>query len=151
MFTSTVELRDTESLALAGLIRTSLITNSRRVPFLGDIPVLGNLFSNNDTSFQEQELMLIVTPYLVSPLRAGMTPALPGSDTFEPDDLEFFIRGEINGSIPDDYRTPIRSNLHKANAFRASEQKYIIGMPGHSSGRPLVTPTTTTHVHKEMP
>ena len=150
-FTSTVELRDTESLALAGLIRNSLTTTSARVPFLGDIPVLGNLFSQNSSNFQEQELLVVVTPYLVSPLPSGTTPALPGRDTFEPDDLEFFICGGIHGSIPDDYRSPVRSNLHKANAFRASEQKYIIGMPGHSSGRPLVTPTTTTHVLKEMP
>ena len=136
-FTSTVELRDTESLALAGLIRNSLTTSSARIPFLGDLPVVGNLFGQNSSAYQEQELLVIVTPYLVSPVRAGTTPAVPGSDTFESDDLEFFIHGGVNGSIAEDYRTPVRSSISKMRAFRRSEQKYIIGMPGHASGRPL--------------
>jgi len=135
--TSTVELRDTESLALAGLIRSSLSSSSARVPFLGDLPVVGNLFSQNTSNFQEQELLVIVTPYLVKPVPAAMPLALPGSDTFQPDDLEFFIRGSMYGSVPEDYRTPVRSDVSKMHAFRCSEQKYIIGQPGHASGRPL--------------
>ncbi|WP_197451783.1 type II and III secretion system protein family protein [Rosistilla oblonga] len=135
--TSTVELRDTESLALAGLIRSSLSSSSARVPFLGDLPYVGNLFSQKSSDFQEQELMVIVTPYLVSPLPATMPLPLPGSDTFEPDDLDFFLRGLMYGTIPEDYRTPVRSDVSKMHAFRRSEQKYIIGMPGHASGRPL--------------
>lgn len=136
-FTSTVELRDTESLALAGLIRSSLSSSSARVPFLGDLPVVGNLFSQNTSNFQEQELLVIVTPYLVNPVPAHMPLALPGSDTFQPDDLEFFLRGSMYGSVPEDYRTPVRSDVSKMHAFRCSEQKYIIGQPGHASGRPL--------------
>ncbi len=136
-FTSTVELRDGESLALAGLIRNSLVNSSARVPFLGDVPVIGNLFANNQSTYQEQELMVVVTPYLVSPLPSGATLPLPGCDTFEPDDLEFYLHGSIEGSIAEDYRTPVRGNLHRMEAFRRTEQKYIIGMPGHSSGRPL--------------
>jgi pilus assembly protein CpaC len=136
-FTSTVELRDTESLALAGLIRNSLTTSSARVPFLGDLPVVGNLFGQNSSNFQEQELLVIVTPYLVSPVAAGKTPAVPGNDTFESDDLEFFIHGSPHGAIAEDYRSPVRSSISKMRAFRRSEQKYIIGMPGHASGRPL--------------
>jgi len=132
-----VELRDTESLALAGLIRNSLTSSSARVPFLGDLPVVGNLFSRNTSNFQEQELLVVVTPYLVSPVPGAATPALPGSDTFEPDDLEFFLHGAMYGSVAEDYRTPVRTNVSKMHAFRASEQKYIIGMPGHTSGRPL--------------
>lgn len=136
-FTSTVELRDGESLALAGLIRNAMINDSARVPFLGDIPVLGNIFANNSTSYAEQELLVVVTPYLMSPLPAGATLPMPGSDVFEPDDLDFFIRGSIEGTVAEDYRTAVRGNLHRMKAFRRCEQKYIIGMPGHSSGRPL--------------
>jgi pilus assembly protein CpaC len=136
-FTSTVELRDTESLALAGLLRNSLTSSSARVPFLGDLPVVGNLFSQNTSNYQEQELLVIVTPYLVSPVPGELAPGIPGSDTFEPDDLEFFLKGSMYGSVPEDYRTPVRSDVSKMHAFRCSEQKYILGMPGHSSGRPL--------------
>lgn len=136
-FTSTVELRDGESLALAGLIRNSLISNTAKTPFLGDLPVLGNLFSDRETSYQEQELLVVVTPYLVSPLPVGVKLPMPGSDVFEPDDLDFFIRGSIEGTIAEDYRSPVRGSVHRMSAFRRCEQKYIIGMPGHSSGRPL--------------
>jgi len=144
-FTSTVELRDTESLALAGLIRSSLSSSSARVPFLGDLPVVGNLFSQNTSNFQEQELLVIVTPYLVSPVPGSMPLPLPGSDTFQPDDLEFFLRGSMYGSIPEDYRTPVRSDTSKMHAFRCSEQKYIIGQPGHASGRPLPACPSPAH------
>ncbi|MEM7474507.1 MAG: pilus assembly protein N-terminal domain-containing protein [Planctomycetota bacterium] len=138
-FTSTVELRDGESMALAGLIRSSMVNSSARVPFLGDVPVIGNIFSNNETSYQEQELLVVVTPYLVSPLPAGAKLPVPGTDVYQPDDLEFFIAGAIEGSIAEDYRTPVRSNPQRMRAFRSSQQKYIIGNPGHSSGRPLPT------------
>ena len=137
-FTSTVELRDGESLALAGLIRNSIAAESSRVPFLGDIPILGSLlFGDRTMNYSEQELLVVVTPYLVAPLPAGLTLPLPGSDSFEPDDLDFFLHGAIEGSIAEDYRTPVRGNVHRMEAFRRCEQKYIIGMPGHSSGRPL--------------
>jgi len=144
-FTSTVELRDTESLALAGLIRNSLTTSSARIPFLGDLPVVGNLFGQNSSNYQEQELLVIVTPYLVSPVAAGTTPAIPGSDTFESDDLEFFLHGGVYGSIAEDYRTPVRNTIPKMRSFRRSEQKYIIGLPGHASGRPLPDPAAPSN------
>ncbi len=136
-FTSTVELRDSESMALAGLIRNSLTSTSARVPFLGDLPIVGNLFSQNASNYQEQELLVVVTPYLVSPLAPDQIAAMPGSDMFEPDDIEFFVWGSVYGSVAEDYRTPVRSDVSKMQAFRKSEQKYILGMPGHSSGRPL--------------
>ncbi|MEX0819489.1 MAG: secretion system protein, partial [Pirellulaceae bacterium] len=84
------------------------------------------------------------TPQLVSPVPVGKRPALPGSDTFEPDDLQFFIWGDLEGNIAEDYRSPVRSNLKRMEAFRHAEQKYILGMPGHSSGRPFPEPAIVT-------
>jgi pilus assembly protein CpaC len=149
-FQTTVELRSNESLAVAGLIRTSLVNSSVRVPFLGDIPVVGNLFSNNRNSYQEQELILVVTPQLVSPVPATRRQPLPGSDSFEPDDLEFFIHGNVTGHIAEDYRTPVRSDLEKMHAFRRAEQKYIIGRPGHTSGQVLPLPKSNIHQAVEV-
>ncbi len=139
-FTTTVELRSSESLAIAGLIRNSLVNNSVRVPYLGDIPVLGSLFSNNSTSYQEQELIIVVTPQLVSPIPAEERPPLPGSDSFEPSDCEFFLEGSLEGRIAEDYRSPIRGDLEKMRAFRQAEQRLIIGRPGHTSGQALPGP-----------
>ncbi len=149
-FTSTVELRDGESMALAGLIRSSMVNSSAKLPFLGDMPLIGNIFANNETSYQEQELLVVVTPYLVSPLGAGATLPVPGSDVFQPDDLDFYLRGAIEGRIAEDYRTPVRGNPQRMKAFRRSEQKYIIGMPGHSSGRPLPVLESPAYVTPRM-
>jgi pilus assembly protein CpaC len=149
-FQTTVELRSSESLAVAGLIRTSLINSSVRVPFLGDIPIVGSLFSNNRNSYQEQELILVVTPQLVSPIPAGGRQPLPGSDSFEADDLQFFIHGNVAGDIAEDYRTPVRSDLEKMHAFRHAEQKYIIGRPGHTSGQVLPLPKSNLHQSVEV-
>jgi pilus assembly protein CpaC len=136
-FMTTVEMRESESLAIAGLIRTSLNNTSSKVPFLGDLPVIGTLFSKNTTAAQEQELILVVTPHLVSPVNYEQVQPLPGSDVFEADDLQFFLMGRTEGNIAEDYRSPVRSDLHKMKAFRHVEQKYIVGTPGHSSGRPV--------------
>ena len=145
-FQSTVELRSTESIAVAGLIRTSLVNNSVRTPFLGDVPVVGNLFSNKRSTYQEQELILVVTPQLVSPVPIAHRAPLPGSDSFEPDDWRFFIKGDLQGAIAEDYRTPVRDSLARMRAFRSIEQRYILGMPGHASGRPLPPPPARLEV-----
>lgn len=134
-FSNTVELREGQTLAVAGLIQNNLGGTSARVPFVGDIPFLGRMFSNDGTSYDEQELVILVTPYLVGPVdHERSTPALPGSDYFEPDDVEFFLKGRLTGHMAEDYRSPIRTNLQKMKAFRRCEQRLIIGQPGHSNG-----------------
>lgn len=134
-FQSTVELREGQTLAIAGLIQSNLGASSFRVPFLGDIPFFGRLFSSDDTSYDEQELMVLVTPYLVNPIDQAIKPLpVPGSDYYEPDDLEFFMRGRLTGRIPEDFRTPARTTLKQIKAFRRIEQEFIIGQPGHVNG-----------------
>lgn len=145
-FQSTVELREGQTIAIAGLIQSNLGATSDRVPFAGDIPFLGRLFSSDRTSYDEQELIVLVTPYLVNPIDASVEPlALPGSDYFEPDDLEFFLRGSLTGHIAEDFRSPARTDIHQVKAFRRMEQELIIGQPGHSNG--LLCPSVDTKVH----
>lgn len=146
-FSNTVELREGQTLAVAGLIQTNLGATSSRVPFAGDVPVLGRLFSNDGTSYDEQELVILVTPYLVGPVDAEKHPlALPGSDYFEPDDVEFFLKGRLEGRIAEDYRSPVRTDLAKMKAFRRCEQRLIIGQPGHSNGL-ICPPAHTSGLH----
>lgn len=134
-FNTVVELREGQTLAFAGLIQNNLGGESDGTPFLSDIPYLGRLFSQDNTSYDEQELIVLVTPYLVDGLDESCTPLpLPGSDYFEPDDIEYFLRGSLTGRFAEDYRTPIRTDLCKMKAFRRLEQEFIIGQPGHSNG-----------------
>ena len=70
---TTVELASGQSFAIAGLIQNSSTVANQSVPGLGDIPILGQLFRSNKFQRNESELVIIVTPYLVTPV-AGKLP-----------------------------------------------------------------------------
>ena len=133
-FTTTVELREGTTLAVGGLIQSNLGGTTSRIPLAGDVPFLGRVFSSDTTSYDEQELIVLVTPYLVAPVEDGPESLpLPGSDYFEPDDFEFFVRGRLEGRRAEDFRSPARTDLEQIRAFRKLEQQYFIGQPGHSN------------------
>src|SRR5437763_5101859 len=88
-FSTTVELREGQTLAVAGLIQNNLGADAHRVPFFGDLPIIGRLAAFDRTSAGEQELVILITPELVHPLECKEVPPLPGSDLFEPGDIEF--------------------------------------------------------------
>ena len=75
-----VELGDGESFVISGLVSSSLANNVNKVPWLADIPVLGAFFKSTSLDRTEKELIMVVTPRLVRPIRRGATlPPLPGS------------------------------------------------------------------------
>lgn len=117
-FQTTVELREGQTLAVAGLIQNNFGTNSDRVPFAGDAPIIGRLFKQDRDSYDEQELVVLVTPYLVQPIDECLRPPLPGSDLFEPSDIEFFLLGRMQSVRLSDYRTPVRTDLYRMRAYR---------------------------------
>ena len=75
-----VELRDGQSFALAGLLDNNEIETMSKVPGLGDIPVLGNLFKSKSFTKNETELMFIVTAQMVKPVNRDDLPTLRGLD-----------------------------------------------------------------------
>ncbi|HEX6624188.1 MAG TPA: type II and III secretion system protein family protein [Pyrinomonadaceae bacterium] len=75
-----VELRDGQSFALAGLLDNSETRSLSKIPILGDIPVLGTLFSSKSFQKNETELMFIVTAELVKPVNPDDLPQLRGVD-----------------------------------------------------------------------
>ena len=75
-----VELRDGQSFALAGLLDNSESRSISKIPGLGDIPVLGNLFKSASFQKQETELMFIITADLVKPLNSDELPQIKGVD-----------------------------------------------------------------------
>ncbi|MEZ5686520.1 MAG: type II and III secretion system protein family protein [Paracoccaceae bacterium] len=90
---TTVEMRDGESFAIAGLLQDDFYDLSGQVPWLGDIPVLGALFRSAEYSRQQSELVIIVTPHLVTPTR-GEALALPTDRVRPPSEAEFFLFGK---------------------------------------------------------
>ncbi len=89
---TTVEMRDGESFAIAGLLEDDFRDLVGQVPWLGDVPVLGALFRSADYERQQSELVIIVTPHLVNPVR-GEVLALPTDRIRPPTENELFLRG----------------------------------------------------------
>lgn len=131
-FQTTVELREGQTLAVAGLIQNSLNAESIRLPFLGDLPIIGHFAANDRISAGEQELVVLITPELVHPLECKEVPPLPGSDLFEPSDLEFYLLGRLESRRCYDYRSPVMNDLCRMKRYRECEQLYIFGPHGYS-------------------
>lgn len=93
---TTVEMRDGESFAIAGLLQDDFQDMTSQVPWLGDIPVLGALFRSADFQRDQSELVIIVTPHLVTPTR-GRALALPTDRVRIPTEKELFLFGKVEG------------------------------------------------------
>lgn len=78
---TTVSLAPDETFIISGLVSRNTINSSDRIPGLGDIPILGAFFRSSRISRDDKELVMVVTPHLVSPRGAGAGPVkLPGQD-----------------------------------------------------------------------
>lgn len=62
---TTVHLRDNETLVIGGLIQENTQRTESRVPVLGDIPILGHIFRNSNTTSTRNELIIVVTPHVL--------------------------------------------------------------------------------------
>ena len=72
-----VELRDGQTFAIAGLMNNSVLSSMRKVPGLGDIPVLGHLFRSRAYQKEQTELVVMVTPHIVRRNSTGVSEGLP--------------------------------------------------------------------------
>jgi pilus assembly protein CpaC len=94
---TTVEMRDGESFAIAGLLQDDFRDLNGQVPWLGDVPVLGALFRSSEYQRAQSELVIIVTPHLVTPTR-GEALALPTDRVRIPTERELFLFGKVDGT-----------------------------------------------------
>ncbi|MEY3282595.1 MAG: type II and III secretion system protein family protein [Acidobacteriota bacterium] len=81
---TTLELRDGQSFALAGLIDNSEQVNLSKFPLLGDIPLIGELFKSRSFRRNETELLFLATVKIVEPLNPDQLPRLPGVSELKP-------------------------------------------------------------------
>ncbi len=102
-----LELRDGESFAIAGLIQKDFQTTVNQVPILGSIPIIGSLFRSSSFQKGETELLIVVTPRLVQPIRPEQV-RLPTDRIDDPVQADVLLNGvmyrpkplEPNGSEP---------------------------------------------------
>ncbi len=95
--TTTVELRDGQSFAIAGLLQDDFEDAITQVPWLGDVPVLGALFRSTNFQRSESELVIIVTVHLVTPVDDESQLSLPTDRIQIPNEAELFLFGKTTG------------------------------------------------------
>ncbi|WP_156256138.1 type II and III secretion system protein family protein [Sandarakinorhabdus oryzae] len=96
---TTLELRDGQTFALAGLIQSDFTDTVNRIPLLGRIPIIGALFRSTSFSRQETELVILVTPRIVRPVQAGTSLQLPTDRVLEPSDSDLFLIGKAEHRV----------------------------------------------------
>lgn len=96
---TTVEVREGQTMALAGLFSHQSETEIDRTPFLGEIPIIGSLmFNGKRATLDEKELLILITPELVRPLEPDEVPPMPGHEVTAPNDWELFMNGQLTGA-----------------------------------------------------
>jgi pilus assembly protein CpaC len=91
---STIELRDGQSFVLGGLLQNDSQVAAEQLPWIGDIPVLGALFSSKAYQKNESDLVIIVTPRIIQPIRPGLPIRTPLDNTLPPNDIDLFVMGK---------------------------------------------------------
>lgn len=135
---TTVELREGQWLAIAGLLQDEQAGTNSRIPLVGDIPVIRTLFSNKTITRGETELIVLVSPELVHPMEPeDLPPLLPGQEVTEPDDCEFFIGGHVEGRAECHHRSTVwpryADEIHEGrHAYDVTEDVYFSGPHGFS-------------------
>jgi DNA-binding GntR family transcriptional regulator len=95
---TTLELRDGQSFAMAGLLRRDFQDTVRQFPILGSIPIIGTLFRSTSFQNDDTELVIIVTPRLVRPMPAHAV-RVPTDRVQPPNEIELFLIGRTDSAI----------------------------------------------------
>jgi len=98
---TTVELRDGQSFAMAGLLQNNNNANLEQLPWLGDVPVIGALLRSTQYKKKETDLVIIVTPHLVQPARPGDPLRVPTDNTVAANDGDLFLLGKAELTKPE--------------------------------------------------
>ncbi|ADB16082.1 type II and III secretion system protein [Pirellula staleyi DSM 6068] len=118
--TTTVEMREGQTLAIAGLLEDNMNGTT-----IGDLPFLAKIFGRRGMQRNETELLILVSPELVHPMEPEEVPPLPGFDVTEPTNGQFFLHGDLEGNPTQDYRSTVWPRLRK---------RYGSGGPSMTSG-----------------
>ena len=130
---TTVEMHQGETLALAGMLQVAVDARTSRIPGLGDLPYIGPLFSNTSHSRVEKELLVLVTPFLITPSSECQDLPYPGQSIQDPNNLEFYLLNRIEGRVgrPFDSATSWENPLGLVEKLKL-EQQCINGPVGFS-------------------
>ncbi len=122
---TTVQLRDGQSLAIGGLLKDNFKEQIKAFPILGEIPILGALFRSSNFLKDKTELMIVVTPRLIKPLPPDHK--VPTDAFIEPSRSEFIIEGKMEGS-------PKASPVKEAPGAGLQPQAESLAKPADADG-----------------
>jgi pilus assembly protein CpaC len=144
-----VELRDGQSFALAGLLDNSETRSLSKVPGLGDIPILGNLFKSTQFQKNESELMFIVTAQMVKPVNRDDLPAIPNVENLKKGSLLGIDRkeGQIDG--PTGFSTS--GTVKSENTPAPAPKTTVPAVAPASDGATKATVPTVSSVQGSVP
>lgn len=97
---TTIELRDGQSFAIAGLLQANTQRANRQLPWIGQVPVLGTLFRSASFERRETDLVIIVTPRLVQPAAPGQELHTPLDHPVAGNDVDQFLNGKLERWAP---------------------------------------------------
>jgi pilus assembly protein CpaC len=137
---TTVELGDGQSFALAGLLDNKISATNTAMPLLGDIPILGALFTSTSYQRNETELVILVTPRLVSAMNPEQVPHLPGEKWRYPTQWQSYLFHDLGGELD---KAKTRADIKSAGQPPQFHGNY--GFTSVGSGtvetEPVVTPS----------
>lgn len=137
---TTVELGPGQTFAIGGLLSEKIRANSSKIPGIGELPVLGALFSSTSYQSNESELVILVTPELVAPLNPDQIGTVPGSGEVPVNDWELYGMGQLEAGKHSTERAQKKRNAagHAPTTFLASRYgAYTISCVKALTGFPL--------------
>ena len=97
--TTTVQLREGQTIVLGGLLGRQTSTEVTRIPLLGELPFIGGkLFNGKEASEGQTELLILVSPEIVRPMDAEEVPPLPNYYVTPPDDIDLYEYARTEGN-----------------------------------------------------
>jgi pilus assembly protein CpaC len=128
---TTVELRDGQSFAIAGLLQADSTRLQDQLPWLGSVPVLGALFRSSAYQANETELVVLVTPYLIKPVPPSKQLKTPLDTSLAGNDIDYFLNGQ-----PEVPKTP----PFTFNPFGGLQSLFGAVAPGAPAPVPVAAP-----------
>ncbi len=140
-----VELSEGQSFAIGGLLDNRTTDTFEKIPFIGDIPILGKLFQSKSVSKTNTELIVIVTPELVRPIPAGQTlPALRYTTPFlKPNTDDYPRTPGLNTTGPEPV-TPPRDSMPIEKLMLSLQP---VALPGQPPPTAAASGSTETKTH----
>lgn len=128
---TTVELASGQTFAIGGLMSNNVTQQMNKFPWLGDIPILGQLFRSEAFQRNESELVILVTPYIVRPVSEQM--AMPTDGLMAPTDSDMILHNMMSGAS----KTPPAQFPSAPPANPAAGPAAMVTPDGRKAGAPL--------------